>query len=49
MQLLTTTTEMPGAQLGGLEDGLVMGKDMILTLNTSTLTKPLGNDSGLGI
>lgn len=40
---------MYSTQLGDLDDGCVMGKDVILTLNTPTLTKPLGNDSGLGI
>lgn len=49
MQLLTTTTEMSNARLGGPEDGRVMGEDVILTLNMPTLISPLGNDSGLGI
>lgn len=49
MQLLTSAAKKPSAQLGGLQDGHVVGKAMILALSMPTLAKPSGNDSGLYI
>lgn len=49
MQLLTPAAEKPSTQLGGLQDGHVVGKAMILALSMPTLAKPPGNGSGLYI
>lgn len=48
-QLPATATEKPSPQLGGPQDGGLMGKAMNLAFSTPTLAKPPGNHSGLGI